>query len=113
MNAQIELDFKRSRTAAQAGIQKAIDHANAVNKDWQTKAFDFLTEYIKTNRIFMVEDVRFASQSIIPSPPSQRAWGAVIRKAVKDGLIEQNGYQKVKNVNAHSTPAAVWKTTTP
>lgn len=107
---RIEFDRKKARARRDDGINRAVTKADAMHdNEWSTKAYDFLVGYIKINPVFQVEDVRYASQGIVPPPKSQRAWGAIILKAAKEGLIWQDGYRKVKNVLAHRTPAAVWK----
>lgn len=92
-----------------AGIEKAITHANETNDNWSERAYRFLLDFIKTRNVFMCEDVRAASMRNVPEPPSKRAWGAIILKAAKSGMIIQSGYNKVKNANAHKANAAVWR----
>lgn len=104
---QTQIDF--SKQVTQRGIQQAVDHANAVHKDWCDIAFDFLKGYIEINPMFMAEDVRFASQGIVPIPPTQRAWGGIIRKAASMNLIKSNGQKQVKNVKAHMAFATEWR----
>jgi len=58
----------------------------------------------------MTEDVRISSEGIIEIPPSNRAWGGVIVRAVKSGLIKRIGFQNVNNPKAHKTPATLWET---
>ena len=91
------------------GIKKALDNANNTHDKWSDKAYDFLLKYIKYQNQFMTEDVRIASEKAIPKPPSNRAWGSVILKAAKSGLINRVGFANVKNAKAHKTPASVWR----
>ena len=91
------------------GIKKASDNANNTHDKWSDKAYDFLLKYIKYQNQFMTEDVRVASEKAIPKPPSNRAWGSVILKAAKSGLINRVGFANVKNAKAHKTPASVWR----
>jgi hypothetical protein len=56
----------------------------------------------------MTEDVREASKHQLSEPPSARAWGGIIVKAVKCGLIYRKGFRNVSNVKAHRTPASLW-----
>lgn len=107
MNTQLNLDL--SRKLKNEGMQRAVDHANAVNKDWSEKAYAFLKEFIQKNTMFMTEDVRYASQGIVPSPPTQRAWGSIIRRAAVEGLIIRATIKAVKNIKAHGANASVWK----
>lgn len=91
------------------GMQRATDHANAVHGDWSEKAYHFFKWFI-TQHIgeFMVEDVRRAARSFVPEPPHLRAWGSVVVRAVKAGLIKRKGIRSVKNAKAHKANASVW-----
>ena len=91
------------------GIKKALDNANNTHDRWSDKAYDFLLKYIKYQNQFMTEDVRVASEKAIPKPPSNRAWGSVILRASRSGLINRVGFANVKNAKAHKTPASVWR----
>ena len=99
-----------AKVGMQRGIKKAIDHAEEVEPNWSEQAYEFLTQYVSENRCgnFMAEDVRIASIGIVPEPPSNRAWGGIIRRAANSDLIMNNGYAKTSNPKAHGTPAAVW-----
>ena len=91
------------------GINQAIDNADDTHERWSEKAYKFLTNWIKTQYEFMTEDVRLASEKEIPLPPSNRAWGGIVIRASKAGLISRVGFSNVKNVKAHRTPATVWR----
>jgi len=91
------------------GIQKAVDNADSQIENWSQRAYEFLVEYCKTNKGFMTEDVRNASLKVLESPPSNRAWGGIMVRARKAGLITPNGFKNVKNKKAHCTPATYWK----
>ena len=91
------------------GIKQAVDNANNTHEKWSVKAYKFLTNYIKSQHEFMTEDARIASEKEIPKPPSNRAWGGIILRASKAGLINRIGFSNVKNVKAHRTPATVWR----
>jgi len=93
------------------GIARAVENAERSIPDWKAKAYRFLVSYARKHDSFMVEDVRNASVKKVPTPPSERAWGGVIRKAVKEGVVEHIGFMTVKNPKAHSTPASFWKST--
>ena len=91
------------------GIKQAINNADDTHEKWSEKAYKFLTNYIRSHHEFMTEDVRVASEKKIPIPPSNRAWGGIILRASKAGLITRVGFSSVKNVKAHRTPATVWR----
>lgn len=106
---QTEMNFKSGEELRDEGIQKAIDNANEASPSWSEMAFKFLQGFAARNKEFMAEQVREASLEQIPIPPSKRAWGAVIVRAAKCGLITRKGYRKVKNKKAHCTPATLWE----
>ena len=91
------------------GIKQALDSANDTHEKWSEKAYKFLVNNIKSNNQFMTEDVRLASEKEIPIPPSNRAWGGIILRASRAGLISRVGFSNVKNAKAHRTPATVWR----
>ena len=91
------------------GIKQAIDNADDTHERWSEKAYKFLTNWIKTQYEFMTEDVRIASEKEIPKPPSNRAWGGIVVRAARAGLINKVGFSNVKNPKAHSTPASIWR----
>lgn len=91
------------------GIKRAVAHANVEVKVWSDQAYNYLLDYATKHSQFMVEDVREASKGIIPVPPSTRAWGGVVVRASKAGVIKRKGFQNVKNAKAHCTPATLWQ----
>lgn len=110
--SQQPIDFSRKIT--EAHIQIAEDHANAVHLSWSDKAMDYLKWYISSiekDKEFLAEDVREYAGTLVPEPPSLRAWGAIILKAAKMGLIKKVGHRAVKNANAHRAFASVWRRT--
>lgn len=106
----VQLSLEDAIRERDAGIQQAIDHANAVVDNWSEKAYHLLIDFIEeVPGEFMVEDLRaYAAMKDFPLPPSARAWGAVILRAAKSGLVENAGYGKTKNKKAHRTPASLW-----
>lgn len=106
----VQLDIFQSTVLRNEGIQQAVDHADDFAPDWSVKAYELLKKFLN-NHVgpFMAEEVRSYAEMIqFPSPPSQRAWGGIIARAAREGLIEGRGYAPVRNVNAHRTPARVW-----
>lgn len=93
------------------GIERAVSHANEKHEDWSDSAFNFLLMYMRNHRNedFMGEEVREAAYGHVPEPPSNRAWGGIIRRAALAGYIERIGFQPVKNPKAHCAPCAVWR----
>ena len=90
------------------GIKISMDNADRKIEAWTDQAYNFLLKYTKTNNEFMAEDVRNASHGIIPTPPSNRAWGGIFVRAAKNKIIQRKGFKNVTNSKAHCTPATLW-----
>lgn len=79
------------------------------NEEWCEQAYGFLCKYMKHNRIFMTEEVRVASENVLFAPTSDRAWGHIMVRAVRENKIVRSGYRKVSNKKAHSATATLWR----
>lgn len=90
------------------GINQSLENAEDKCEKWGALAYSFLLQYIKEKDTFMAEDVRVASEGIVPEPPSKRAWGAILVMAKKNEIIKSVGFSSVKNPKAHRTPATLW-----
>lgn len=97
-----------------AGIQQAVDHANAVHPRWIDQATDALRTYIQVHphtklHPFTSENVRdFAEKLGLPEPPHLRAWGGVFQRAAKDGLIEKVGIAQSQAAHCHCSFVSQW-----
>jgi hypothetical protein len=94
-----------------AGMQQAITHADDVNDAWSDKAYYYLTMFVRYHQEpFMAEDFRaYCEKYKLPQPPHLRAYGGIIARAAKSGLIQRVGFRNLSNAKAHCTPAAVWE----
>jgi len=95
-----------------AGIAKAVDHANTIDPGWSKKAYAVLQEFITVwDGEFMTEDLReyAMKQKGFEAPMSSRAWGGPMVKAKNNGLIVPVGLRPVSNAKAHCANATVWK----
>jgi hypothetical protein len=105
---QSEFDFS-GEDLRDRGMQQAVDHADEVKGGWSTLALTFVEHYAMNNPTFSGEKVRAAAAGIVPEPPHLRAWGGVMMKAAKMGMIRKCGYVQVDNPLAHKATAALWK----
>ena len=99
------------RELGHEGAKIAADHADRENDgDWQTRAAYLLGLYQKTGvREFKNEDFRaFALSRGLPEPPDRRAFGAVILRAKKNGLIRHLRYGRVDDPIGHAHPVSIW-----
>lgn len=108
---KVQLDIFESNRRAKDGMIRAAAHADSVNRNWSTMAYEYLVNvFIKHHRgEFMCEQVRKQCEGVVPNPPELKSWGAIFRRAANEGRITKTGYRKVANIKAHSTPASVWK----
>lgn len=106
---QQQINFPTGEQLRDEGIKRAIDHADAEQPKWSEHAWWFLQTYMKTHKTFTTEEVRKASEGVIPEPPDARAWGGIIRKAVKEEMIELITYVPAEDPKAHRRPTAKWR----
>lgn len=107
----ILFDRKKARQKRDDGIKRAVLKADNDYENWSEIALEFLKGYAEINPKFMTEDVRYASQGIVPRPENERAWGGVILRARHLGWIynHNNETAPVKNVNANCANAKIWR----
>lgn len=111
MNTQLNLFPQRTgNQLAEVGMNLALNNAEAKESGWADAALNLFREFIPSRKQFMCEDFRkFCEVKGLTVPPSKRAFGGIILKAYKEGLIKKVGYGKVKNPRAHSANASVWE----
>lgn len=109
---QRAFDFEAAQIAQDAGMQKAADHAEVVDKGWNLKAFGLFLTYVKgSHGPFLMEEFRqWAITMNLPDPPHLRAFGSIAMKAAKMGFIRKVGTRKVSNQKAHCCYATLWQT---
>lgn len=94
------------------GIQRAVEHADAEIPSWSDIAFDNLRMFLRyaPDSQFMGEDVRgYATTRGLPDPPDKRAWGAVMLRAARAGLIRKIGYAHAKDPKVHRSINPLWE----
>lgn len=99
-----QLTFTEVQARRDDGIQRAADHSGAC---WQDKALASVRNYAQTHREFLTEDARFdASQLDVPT--DGRAWGQVMRRAVKLGWIVRTDRCKPAR-SSNLSPKPLWE----
>lgn len=95
----------------QEGAQRAADHADRVHGgEFTVKALAAIRAYAWSHERFTVEDVREELGEHVPTPPDPRAWGAVIRKAVREGgICEKIGVTNSTSKTQHGGYVSVYK----
>lgn len=110
MSQQLTLDHAMARAAADDGMRRALLHAESECKDWGDLAFRFLTLFCRRHRYFISEDVSAESKKYgLLQPPTDRAWGAVYRRAIKEEMIVQDGAGR--SARRHHSICPRWRST--
>lgn len=93
------------------GMERAVEHADAVKPKWSDDAFEHLRRFAESLHTFTSEDVReVAERDGLAVPPDSRAWGGVVIRAVRAGIIVHNGdYRKARAPKVHCSIGSVWR----
>ena len=83
---------------------------NSAGETWKQLAYDAFVAHAATHPEFTTEDVRRANPDL-PTPPDNRAWGAIARRAIRDEIIELLGWTRAKNRGVHGMAINRWKST--
>lgn len=99
--------FDLGEQLAKQGIQRSIDRANKACPNWSEDALEYVRQMTGD---FSSEEVRkIAEVDGLPLPPNPSAWGAVMRAAKKEKLIQFSRYRPAINPQAHKRPTVVWE----
>lgn len=94
------------------GIERAIAHADAEFTSWSDVAFAHLKVFVlrrARGATFTAEQIReHADKQGFRSPPDRRAWGAVMLRAARAGLIRKNGWTIATDPRVHCNPVTEW-----
>lgn len=91
------------------GIKQSVEHADAVTPKWSVQAEVYAEMMIEQRgfKPFLFEEiVEAAGRDGISKPPDARAWGAIIRRLAKRGIVRNMGYAKAKTSNL--SPKVLW-----
>lgn len=100
-----------TRSKAQEGIKRAVDHADRWHSEWSTKAYDLLLEFLHGRMDgFTAPEVRsFAYSRGLPVPPSQRAWGGIMARARNERVIVDTERFIRAPAEMNHQPIRVWR----
>jgi hypothetical protein len=108
VNAQAAFDFDTAEAAARRdlGATRAEEHADRVVEEWSDRAYAALVDFAtKAGVPFLIETARAAAELAgVPKPPDGRAWGAVVLKASRAGVIRVVGLARASSSNNAHKP---------
>lgn len=77
------------------GMYRAVEHADREMPDWSDNALAYLRRFAQARVTpFLIEEVIAACKtfSALPEPPTTKAWGAVVKRAQKEGWLHKDGF---------------------
>lgn len=100
-----------SQALATAGMELAAANADAQAPGRSERALTHVISFAMQTHEFLGEDVRsWAHRDMgLDHPPKACAWGAVMTRAAREGIIEHAGYAKTRIPPQHSKPAVKWR----
>lgn len=91
------------------GIARAAEHADAVEPRWTDRAFDLLRAHAEQHTFFTIEQLRKAVAGQLPEPPTTRAWGAVVTRAMRAGIVKSEGWTTAEDPAVHCNLVTLWR----
>lgn len=107
-----QLDLFDANKKKEQGMNISLLNAESRKEGWAKEAILILYGFLRVqgDTPFLGEEFRVWCEKYgLSEPPSKRAYGGVMVRAAKLGLIEKVGYAKTTNPLAHRTPANLWK----
>lgn len=100
-----------ARQLASDGARRAVEHANRELFGWEDEALGWVREAVKRMHSFTTGYVRdIATLGGFRDAPDSRAWGAVMRRAAKEGVVRAtNRFANTNRRSSHGRPERVWE----
>lgn len=89
------------------GHELAEKCADKAGDEWRKKAMLAFVRAAKTKEIFTTGSVRRDVEEMGYRPHDSRAWGAIARRALKDGIVVHTG--RWETSGSHQRADAIWK----
>jgi len=110
---ELVFDLPAGERLADVGMELAVETANNEHPEWKDRCWKLFWQWLNKKpkyHSFMIEEFRMYvyQYDLLERPKSDRAFGFLSKKAVKEGLVIHGGTNKVSNIKAHGTPANVW-----
>lgn len=96
--------LETARVERDDAMQRVSDHAPV---EWKDEAWTWLVRYLRTHAEFFPDD---AWNEGLSEPPNARAFGPVVQRAARQGLIVKAGRLRPRT-RGHATRAEVWTST--
>ena len=80
---------------AEVGMTRAADRASRIHYGWRAEALEAVRRHAERHTHFLCEDVTYA----LPENADGRAWGAIMRDAVRAGFVVADGAAPANSSN--------------
>ena len=98
---------------AHDGMKRAIAHAEREEESWGDRALLYLRAYLQHHpphwRFITPDMRRWAVERGCKEPASNNAWGSVLYRARRLGLIVPDGYEQYGDGKMHTQPVRAWR----
>ena len=100
---------RNGRALADEGILQSAGAQERRETGWAGAAYACLCSYAAEHNEFTVELLRAYAESNGLPPSNGSPWGNVVRRAIKDGVIQFAGYETSSNPSRHACPVKIWR----
>lgn len=100
---------KNGRALAEEGMDRSAGAQERHETGWADAAYACLCSYAAEHQEFTVELLRAYAESNGLPPSNGSPWGNVVRRAIKDGVIQFAGYETSSNPSRHACPVKIWR----
>ncbi len=109
--AESNRDHAAAKSGRDAGMARATASADDAHANWSATAYFTLRAFVRhREHAFTAENVRaFATEKGLPEAPDNRAWGSILTRAAKEGLIRKTGYRQAEGRACHMHPVTLWR----
>lgn len=103
----------RARRRRELGMRRSAEHAEDAAPGWINTAVSQLRVFVaqRSGAPFLTEDFRRWAQTRLTAPPDGRAYGHVMKRAARLGVIQSNGFAAADSSNG--SPKVLWQQKAP
>jgi hypothetical protein len=101
--------FAHGRELAEQGMERATCAQERRSEGWADHAMAYLKKFVVGRYAWSGEEFRnWAESTGLEKPLNASAYGGVLAKAKRDGLIVFVGYETSVNASRHLAPVRLW-----
>lgn len=108
---QMNLPLEVARAQGLAGMELAAENADKCSPGWTVLALARFRAHVATlpfDKDFIAEEARLAVQADLPETDELRAWGSVVRAAIRQRVLAVTGRFRPA-ASSHCSPKPVYR----